>query len=135
MSSKLILLIDQDEATREVLHICLQRLAGWNVVSMDFHQGDLKKLITGQPDAILLNAFMPRLNGLGFIQKLIVKQLKEHPLTRSIPILLIADQASWFTAEQLRSLGITGAIAKPFDPTTLPIQIARLLNWCPETSA
>ncbi|MGI0485543.1 response regulator [Pantanalinema rosaneae CENA516] len=133
MSSKLILLIDQDEATREVLHICLQRLAGWNVVCMDCHQCDFKRLLAGKPDAILLNALMPKFNGLGFIQNIMVKQLKQHPLTRSIPILLITDKASWFTAEQLRSLGIEGAIAKPFDPTTLPTQIAHLLNWCPET--
>lgn len=132
MSSKLILLIDQDEETREVLHICLQRLAGWNVISMDYDPFDLKASLPGQPDAILLNALMPKFNGLGFIQKFAVKRLKAHPLTRSIPILLITDKASWFTAEQLRLLGVEGAIAKPFDPTTLPTQIAHLLNWCLE---
>ncbi|MBL1176064.1 response regulator [Pantanalinema sp. GBBB05] len=132
MSSKLILLIDQDEGTREVLHICLQRLAGWHVVSIDGYPFELKALLVGQPDVILLNALMPKFDGLGFIQKFIVKKLKEHPLTHSIPILLITDQANWFTSEQLRSLGIEGAIAKPFNPITLPTQIAHILNWQPE---
>jgi CheY-like chemotaxis protein len=133
MSSKLVLLIDQDESTREVLHICLQRLAGWNVISVDCHPPKFHVLLTGRPDVILINTLMPKFNKLGFIQKTAVKKLKEHPLTRSIPILLITDKANWFTSEQLRSLGVEGAIAKPFDPTILPTQIAQILNWCLET--
>lgn len=135
MSAKLILLIEHDESVREVLRVCLMYLAGWNVVLMTSTQDSLETLIHGQPDAILLDTVMPKANELGFIQKRFIQKLKENPLTRSTPILLLADQANWFTPNQLRSLGIEGTIAKPFDPTRLPAQISHILGWTVECSS
>ena len=129
MALRLILLIEHDEEIREVLRVCLRYLAGWDVVALSSPQESPEAVTHERPDAILLDAFLPRMNGLGFIQKFLIRKLKSHALTQSVPILLITDKASWFTAEQLHSLGIQGAIAKPFDPTTLPSQIAQILGW------
>ncbi|MBF2028692.1 MAG: response regulator [Oscillatoriales cyanobacterium C42_A2020_001] len=132
MALKRILLIEHDEEIREILRICLRYLAGWDVISFGSPQESLDATSHARPDAILLDAFLPKTNSLGFIQKVCVQTLKNNALTQSVPILLITDQASWFTAEQLRSLGVQGAIAKPFDPTLLPSQIAHLLGWSQE---
>jgi CheY-like chemotaxis protein len=137
MARKLILLIEQDDSIREVLLVCLKHLAGWNVVSFESSQESLEMAIEDQPDAILLDAFMSKSSnaftaksgGLGFIQKLIIQKLREHPVTCSAPIVLMTDKANWFTPKQLESLGVDGTIAKPFDPTTLPTQMSRLLGW------
>lgn len=137
MTRKLILLIEQDDSIREVLLVCLKHLAGWNVVSFKSSQESLELQIEDQPDAILLDTFLSKSNGsftsksggLGFIQKLIIQKLRKHPITCSTPIVLMTDKANWFTPKQLRSLGVDGTIAKPFDPTTLPTQIAHLLGW------
>ncbi len=140
MARKLILLIEQDDSIREVLLVCLKHLAGWNVVSFESSQESLDMAIEDQPDAILLDAFMSKSSnsfiskndGLGFIQRLIIQKLREHPVTCSAPIVLMTDKANWFTPTQLRSLGVNGTIAKPFDPTTLPSQMSRLLGWTSE---
>lgn len=140
MARKLILLIEQDDSIREVLLVCLKHLAGWNVVSFESSQDSLELEIEDQPDAILLDTFISKSSsftsksgGLGFIQKLLIQKLRQHPITCSTPIVLMTDKANWFSTKQLRSLGVNGTIAKPFDPTTLPTQIAHLLDWTTES--
>ncbi|MGC8713436.1 MAG: response regulator [Leptodesmis sp.] len=143
MAEKLILLIEQDDSIREVLLVCLKHLAGWNVVSCKSSQASLELQLEAQPDAILLDTFMPKSsdsftakNGsLGFVQKLLIQKLRKHPVTCSTPIVLMTDKANWFTPKQLESLQVDGTIAKPFDPTTLPTQIARLLGWPSEEAS
>jgi DNA-binding response OmpR family regulator len=132
MAGKLILLIEQDDSIREVLLVCLRHLAGWNVVSYESTQESLDQVVHARPDAILLDTVLPMSTGLGFIQKLIIQKLRRHPVTCSAPIVLMTDKANWFTPKQLRSMGVDGTIAKPFDPTTLPTQIANLLGWTGE---
>jgi DNA-binding response OmpR family regulator len=129
MSARLILLINHDSSIGEVLRVCLMHLASWEVMSVGLHQTNLEALVHKRPDAILVDAFLPRMNRLGLIQRLFIQKLQTMQMTQSVPILLISDKAAWFTAEQLRSLGIEGAIAKPFDPKTLPNQIAQILGW------
>lgn len=134
MSAKRILLINHDASIGEVLYVCLRYLAGWDVVRIGATQTGFESVIQDGLDAILLDStisekFPPKIHGLGFIQELFIQQLKKNRKTRTVPILLISDRADWFTPEQLQSLGIQGAIAKPFDPVTLPAQIARILRW------
>ncbi|MDX2243882.1 MAG: response regulator [Leptolyngbyaceae cyanobacterium bins.302] len=129
MSARRILLIHQDTSIEEVLHVCLRYLAGWDVVSVEVAQANLEPDINDRLDAILVDALSPQAYGLGFIQKLFIQKLKKNRNTQSVPILLLTDKADWFTAEQLHALGIEGAIGKPFDPVTLPTQIANLLRW------
>ncbi|MDX2231872.1 MAG: response regulator [Leptolyngbyaceae cyanobacterium bins.349] len=129
MPARLILLINHDASIGEVIRVCLMHLAGWDVISVGLYQTDLETLVQERPDAILVDAFLPKINGLGFIQGLFIQKLQKTQITQSVPILLMTDKADWFTVEQLRSLGIEGAIAKPFDPKTLPTQIARILGW------
>ncbi|EKQ67036.1 response regulator with CheY-like receiver, AAA-type ATPase, and DNA-binding domains [Leptolyngbyaceae cyanobacterium JSC-12] len=133
MALRRILLIEHDEEIREVLRICLRYLAGWDVVSFGSPQESLDAIVSERPDAILLDTFLLKADSLGFVQKILGQTLQSNALTQSVPILLITDKASWFTKEQLCSLGIQGAIAKPFDPVTLPSQIAQILGWHQES--
>lgn len=129
MVARLILLVNHDASIGEVLQVCLRYLAGWNVIAIEAESAGLEVVVAERPDAILIDTFRSKLHPLGFIQRLLIQRLKKNHLTQSVPILLITDQANWFTPDQLRSLGIAGAIAKPFDPITLPTQIAHLLDW------
>jgi DNA-binding response OmpR family regulator len=134
MLSKLILLVnessgeDDDESVEEVVSICLNRLAGWNVISISLIDERLA-LLRRQPDAILVNTLLSRTSELSSDQKQIIQSLKNHVLTRLSPILLLIDTATWLTSNELRSLGISGAIAKPFDPPALVEQIKQTLAW------
>lgn len=123
--AKSILLIDPDAEVREVLCLCLHDFGGWTVLPAMSPQEGLKKLATERPDAVLLDILIPEeADGLRLI-----RTLRNHPLGRSIPIVLITARARWFNSHQIHAMEVTGAIAKPFNPLTLPKQVAQLLHW------
>ncbi len=124
MSGKLILLIDREVSVREVLQVCLSHIGGWDVLSVSSLQEGLEILLTNKPDAIVLDDPLLGMDNLSSVQ-----EFRNHPLTASIPIVLVTARARWFSSCQLKQLGIVGAIAKPFDPMTLPEQLAKLLSW------
>lgn len=124
MARKLILLIDREASIRTILQACLNRLGGWDVLPVSSLQEGLEVLPHRKADAILLD--VPMLETDGFA---LIREFSNHPSTQSIPILLIATKASWFSRQQLQEAGIVGAISKPFNPITLPRQIAELLDW------
>lgn len=124
MSKQSILLIDHETNVREVLQICLNKIGGWNVKSVASAKECFEALKLERPDAILLDVLMPETDGLLFTQL-----LKKNPSTQSIPIVFITAYAHWFSRQQLRELGVAAAIAKPFDPVRLPLDIAVVLGW------
>ncbi len=124
MATKSILLIEHEASIREVLHTCLSEFGGWSVTLSNSIQEGIDLCTTTSPDVILLDASTSETDALIFLE-----QLKQYSMTQTIPILLITARASWFTLKQLNQMGFAGAIAKPFDPFTLPAQVSRLLGW------
>lgn len=123
MPTKSILLIEPESSLREVLHACLRELGGWQVILSGSIQEGMQICQTIQPDAILLDTSTTETDALLFIE-----QLKQQSIRQSIPILLITARASWFTSTQLHAMNFAGAIAKPFNPSTLSAQILHLLQ-------
>ncbi|MFB2876047.1 response regulator [Floridanema aerugineum] len=123
-SAKSILLIDYEASVREVLQVCLSEIGGWNVIAVASFEEGLALLLTEKLDAIIMDNVTAKRNSTRFIQK-----LKANPLTQSIPILLITHKASWYSRQHLQEMSVVGAIAKPFDPVFLPVQISKLLGW------
>ncbi|WP_088889091.1 response regulator [Leptolyngbya ohadii] len=123
MSAKAILLIEPELSLREVLSVCLRELGGWQVILSSSIQEGVQLCSAVQLDTILLDTSTAETDALLFTE-----QLKQHSVTRSIPILLMTARASWFTPKQLRQMGFAGAIAKPFNPSTLSAQIVGLLE-------
>lgn len=123
MSAKAILLIEPESSLREVLRVCLHELGEWQVILSSSVQEGMRICQSIRPDAILLDTSTAETDALIFIE-----QLKQHSMMRSIPILLMTARASWFTPNQLRQMGFAGAIAKPFNPSTLSAQVVQLLE-------
>ena len=124
MSTKSILLIEQEASLSEVLLTCLSELGGWSVVLSRTIQEGIELCLASAPDVILLDTSTAEIDALLFAE-----QLKRHSAIRCIPILLITARANWFTLRQLNQMGFAGAITKPFNPSTLPGQVSRLLGW------
>ena len=122
MTTKLVLLVDNEANVREVVQACLQDLGGWDVQSVASAQEGLDTAVAVQPDAIVLDISMPGIDS--FLQK-----LRANPVTQLIPVVLLTAKARWFTPHQLQSFGVAGAIAKPFNPASLTNEIAKALGW------
>lgn len=124
MSTKRILIIDDEIHIREVVQTCLETLAGWDVGSVSSSQEGLDWVELGQPDAIILDVMMPEMDGFAFL-----RQLRSNPTTQSIPVVLLTAMAYKLDQKQFPALGVKTAIAKPFNPLLLLEEIAAALDW------
>jgi DNA-binding response OmpR family regulator len=124
MSRKLILVIDDDDGIREVIQICLEAIAGWNVIVAASGAEGLRLASDRDPDAILLDVMMPHLDGIATFQ-----QLQNNSKTQSIPTILLTAKAKISEQKQYQHLGVTGVIIKPFEPYDLIAKIKTLLCW------
>ena len=124
MATKSILLIDDEASVRELVEACLNDLAGWDVETVASAQEGLRWLDAKHPDVILLDVLMPGMDAITFLHK-----LREIPSCQSLPVILLTVRARWFTSQKLQEMGVVEAIAKPFNPVTLPDTIANVLGW------
>jgi CheY-like chemotaxis protein len=124
MSAKRILVVDNEPYIQEVAKICLETVAGWEVLLASSGQACLSQAETAQPDAILLDVMMPDMDGLTTFQK-----LQENPATRAIPVILLTAKIQASDRRRYAQLGLTAAIAKPFSPLELASEVATALGW------
>ncbi|QKQ74576.1 response regulator [Nostoc sp. TCL240-02] len=122
--SKTILLVDDELNVREIVKLCLQDLAGWNVVTADSPLEGLQSAIRDSPDAIVLDISIRDTASFELINK-----IRHNPETQAIPVVLLSAKVRWLNSQILRQYQVAGIILKPFDPVTLPAQIATLLGW------
>jgi CheY-like chemotaxis protein len=124
VSSKRILVVDNEPSIQEVAQICLETVAGWDVSIAGSGLEGLATAEREQPDAILLDVMMPGMDGLDTFSK-----LQANPATRSIPVILLTAKVQTTDRQSYTELGIRSTIAKPFSPLELAQQIATTLGW------
>jgi CheY-like chemotaxis protein len=124
VAPKRILVIDDEANVRIVVQTCLEILGEWEVLLAASGQEGLLLTQTKKPDAILLDVMMPGMDGVAF-----VRELQANPELRAIPVVFLTAKAELTQPRQFQALGVSGAIAKPFNPLTLHDQIATSLGW------
>lgn len=124
MLQKRILVVDDDDGIREVIQICLEAIAGWQVIAAASGQEALTKAQEQQPDAILLDVMMPKMDGLNTFEKLQISDL-----TKDIPTIFLTAKVKMSEQKKLKVLGVAGVIVKPFEPYSLVTQIKNILDW------
>ncbi len=122
MSAKRILLVDDEDDIREVAAISMQAVGGWDVLNASNGRQAIATALAEQPDAILLDVMMPDIDG-----PTTFKRLQDDARTRDIPVILLTAKAQPADHRLFEQLGVTGVLNKPFDPMTLPEQVAALL--------
>lgn len=122
--AKRILIIDDEDDIREVAQLTLEAVGGFEVLTAESGSEGLVKAQTEQPDAILLDVMMPEMDGITTF-----KNLQANPLTSNIPVILLTAKVQASDQRRFAELGITGMVAKPFDPMTLTEQVANVLCW------
>ncbi|WP_423464634.1 response regulator [Promicromonospora sp. MS192] len=122
--SRRILVVDDEEAIREVVRTGLEVVAGWDVdVATDGAQA-VASCEADPPDAVLLDVMMPAMDGPATFSR-----LQENPRTQDVPVIFLTAKVQPPERRRYEELGVAGVLAKPFDPLTLPDQIADLLGW------
>ena len=118
----LILIADDRSSSRELLRTVLQR-AGYDVMEADDGEVALEAARTGNPDLILLDLQMPRLDGYG-----VIAQLRADERFRDLPVLALTASAMRGDREKIMAAGFTDYLSKPAGPDLLRDAVARLLK-------
>jgi len=117
-----ILIVDDDVDTLRLVGLMLER-EGFKIVAAASGQQAIEKAITEQPVLIILDVMMPGMDGYQ-----VATQLRKHPATEDIPILMftaktaVNDKVAGFQA------GADDYLTKPIHPTELVTRVQALLH-------
>jgi two-component system, chemotaxis family, chemotaxis protein CheY len=118
--TKTILTVDDSRTMRQMLNQALLA-AGFNVVQAEDGVHGLEVLQGVEPDVIVTDVNMPRMDGLEFIE-----HVRADAARRAIPILVLTTESDAEKKARARKAGATGWIVKPFDPVKLVDAINRV---------
>ena len=103
-----VLAVDDSRTMRDMINLALTS-EGFEVHLADDGEHGLEVLDDLDPDVIITDINMPRLDGFGFINAI---RLRDD--ARTIPILVLTTESSADLKANARDAGATGWIVKPF---------------------
>ncbi|PWE30557.1 response regulator [Maritimibacter sp. 55A14] len=116
-----ILAIDDSRTMRSMLQSALAD-AGFDVDLAEDGVDGLEKFESTDPDLIITDINMPRLDGFGFIEG-----VRRGRHVSAVPILVLTTETGAQLKQRARDAGATGWIVKPFDEDKLISIIQRLV--------
>ncbi len=117
-----ILIVDDSPSLLEVLGAAFGD-AGYAVATASDGEEVLRKLASAEPDALLLDIYMPRLNGAD-----VCRVVKAHPHWKKIHLVVMSSRVSDDEAASYRRLGADEVLRKPFDVDELVRSVSRRIG-------
>lgn len=117
-----ILLVDDEADIRKIAKLSLEAVGKHQTVMAENAPEGIALAIAEQPDLILMDVMMPGMDG-----PTALAQLRADARTQHIPLIFMTAKVQRAEVERYQALGARGVIGKPFDPMTLPGEIARIL--------
>ena len=118
MQAKSNILVVDDNPDKLGLIEAALRLAGHNVTTATDGDEALAAIESYQPDLVITDVMMPRMNGYELAQR-----IRANPLTKFIPVIM--QTAAGRRSEDLRRANEAGALGYITDPTDLDLLLAR----------
>ncbi|HEX9049605.1 MAG TPA: response regulator [Anaeromyxobacter sp.] len=110
MKRPTVLVVDDSQAVLDAVGSAFED-AGWDVTSAADGEEVFRKLAANDPDAILLDIYMPRLNGAD-----VCRLVKAHPHWKKTFLVLMSSRLSDREIDMYRRIGADEVLKKPFDP-------------------
>lgn len=123
-----ILVVDDDEDNLLLMSYVLEPFHGSVITAIDGETA-LLAAQTQQPDLILLDIMLSKLDGIQ-----IVSQLRQNPHTREIPVIAVTALARSEDRERILQAGCNDYISKPFMIDELEAMIHRHLDLAPSVA-
>ena len=114
-------LVIEDHATDRKLLSVILTTEGHVVHERASAEGALESALALQPDIVLLDLQLPRVDGLS-----LVLQLKANESTRHIPLVAVTAYPEAYPREALLSAGCAAYVLKPIDTRELPKKLEEL---------
>jgi len=122
-----VLVVEDEPHIRRVLEYNL-KLDGFEVYLAEDGSSGLKLAREKNPDVILLDWLMPKMDGLQ-----VLKELKADPCMKYIPVFMLTAKGMLNDVTQALEVGADGYITKPFNPMQLGKTIKDKLEKCTKT--
>ena len=122
MAKAKILVVDDEIYIVHILDFSLG-MEGYEVVTALDGEQALQKVKTEQPDLIVLDIMMPKLDGYETC-----KQLKSDPATKHIPVILLSAKGRNVDQRLGFDVGADDYITRPFSPRKLVERVNALLD-------
>lgn len=116
-----VLVVDDEVNITQILEFSIGS-EGYEVLSASNGEEAVEKARREQPDLIILDIMMPRIDGYETC-----RILKANPLTRNIPVVLLTAKGRDIDKRLGYEVGATDYIIKPFSPGKLIERIHELL--------
>ena len=85
MTSRRVLVVDDDEAIREIAAVSMRAVGGHDVQTAASGAEALLLAAAQPPEVILLDVMMPGLNGLD-----VLKTIRAHPVHKDLPVVVFS---------------------------------------------
>jgi CheY-like chemotaxis protein len=112
--------VDDSEPVRALVSVNLE-LEGFEVRTATDGEEALVVAAAWRPDVITLDVVMPRLDGLGALER-----LRGDRGTADIPVVMVTGRAQAADRERGEQLGADAYLAKPFEPAELVAVVTSL---------
>ena len=115
-----VLVADDEPEIVEVVSAMLEA-EGHDVVTASDGAEAVRQAVQVQPDLVILDIMMPRVDGLTALG-----QLRDGPLTKDIPVLLLSAKKGALDVEVGLKAGASAYLTKPFQRRELSVEVKRL---------
>lgn len=119
-----VLYVDDEPDIRTVAVMCLQLNAKFEVRDCASGAEAVTVAQNWLPDVVLLDVMMPEMDG-----PMTHAALRDNPATAAIPVVFVTARTQPTEVKRLLELGVSGIIAKPFDPMSLATQVVEMMGW------
>jgi twitching motility two-component system response regulator PilG len=118
---KTVLIVDDSRAVLDSLGTAFEE-AGYDVKSASDGEEVFRKLSAAEPDALLLDIYMPKLNGAD-----VCRLVKAHPHWKKTFLVLMSSRLSESEIDMYRRLGADEILKKPLDPDQVVALVEKAL--------
>lgn len=122
MKENTVLVVDDEPATREMIHMILD-VAGYTVIEADNIHDAHNQILEQKPDAVLLDWMLPGGSGIELLRRL---KREEH--TSELPVIMLTAKTAQDNIVQGLEVGADDYITKPFVPRELVARLKSLLR-------
>ncbi|HVL32751.1 MAG TPA: response regulator [Actinomycetota bacterium] len=115
------MVVDDDRVIQQLVEVNLE-LEGYEVVKAGDGEEALTAIESFNPDLIVLDVMMPRMDG-----REVCRRIKGNPETQHIPVIFLSARAQDMDVQSGLELGASAYLTKPFDPVDLIETVERVL--------
>ena len=120
ITKKKVLFVDDEPNVRRLSRTILSK--NFDVVEAEDGKQAIESANTQQPDVILMDMMMPKMDGLTACHA-----IKKDPATKSIPVIMVTAIGFELNIKLSQQMGATGYVTKPFTPKDLLDKIVQVL--------